>query len=157
MTEINLRPFLRPQLDILFVALNPPKQSNDNGHYFSGSGSRFFRLLHLSGLIAEDLNKATADEIVFGSTRVNHQGCAFGVIDLIDGLVETDSGKVRPKRHHVEQLFARIRELNPRFVCIIHSRVRNAINKSPEFMGSWANSVTAFAVRCFGELRVCSS
>ena len=50
MTEINLRPFLRPQLDVLFVALNPPTQSNQRGHYFSGRGSRFFRLLCLSGL-----------------------------------------------------------------------------------------------------------
>jgi hypothetical protein len=132
MTEINLRAFLRPQLDVLFVALNPPAQANDNGHYFSGRGSRFFHLLYLSGLITKDLPKATADETVFGSTTVNHKGCAFGVVDLVDDLVQTNSGKVRPTRRHVDLLFARIREFSPRFVCVIHSKVRDALNKSPE-------------------------
>lgn len=132
MTEINLRPFLRPQLDVLFVALNPPTQSNANGHYFSGRGSCFFHLLYLSGLITEDVPKATADETVFGSTSVNHKGCAFGVADLVDDLVQTNSGKVHSGRRHVDLLFTRIRELSPRFACLIHSKVRDALNKSPE-------------------------
>jgi len=114
------------------VALNPPTQSNDNGHYFSGGGSRFFHLLYLSGLITKDLPKATADETVFGSTSVNHKGCAFGVVDLVDDLVQTNSGKVRPTRQHVYRLFAHIRELNPRFACVIHSKVRDALNKNLE-------------------------
>jgi len=128
----NLRPFLRPQLDALFVALNSPTQSNDNGHYFSGRGSRFFYLLYLSGLITKELPKATADETMFGSTSVNHKGCAFGVVDLVDDLVQTNSGKVRPTRQHVDLLFARIREFKPRFVCVIHSKVRKALNKNLE-------------------------
>jgi G:T/U-mismatch repair DNA glycosylase len=135
MTEINLRPFLRPQLDVLFVALNPPTQSNDNGHYFSGRDSRFFHLLYLSGLITEDLPKATADEIAFGLTSANYKGCAFGVVDLVDDLVQTNSGQVRPTSQRVDELFARIRELNPRFVWVIHSKVRIAMNKSSEFAG----------------------
>jgi G:T/U-mismatch repair DNA glycosylase len=134
MTEINLQPFLRPRLDILFVALNPPTQSNDNGHYFSGSGSRFFHLLHLSGLITEELPKGTADEIVFGSTTVNYKNCAFGVVDLVDDLVQTNSGKVQPTRRHVDLLLTRIREIRPRFTCVIHSTVRDALNKHPELM-----------------------
>jgi G:T/U-mismatch repair DNA glycosylase len=134
MTGINLRPFLRPQLDILFVPLNPPSQSNDNGHYFSGSGSRFFHLLYLSRLITEELPKATADQIVFGSTSVNYKQCAFGVVDLVDDLVETDSGKVRPMPRHVDLLFTRIRKFNPRFVCVIHSKVRDVLNKNPGSM-----------------------
>ncbi len=79
MTEIQ--PFLRPRPDILFVALNPPTQSNDSGHYFSGSGFRFFHLLYLSGLITAELPKATADEIVIGSTTVNYKRSSFGVVD----------------------------------------------------------------------------
>lgn len=41
--------FLRDNLDILFIALNPPMQSNNNGHYFSGKQSSFFNQLYLSG------------------------------------------------------------------------------------------------------------
>lgn len=49
LAAVKLRPFLRSRLDVLFVALNPPEQSNANGHYFSGSSSRFFDLLTGAG------------------------------------------------------------------------------------------------------------
>jgi hypothetical protein len=54
---------------VLFLAPNPPQQSNDNGHYFSGSSSRFYRLLFMSGLMTEDVPKSYGHEVVFGSTR----------------------------------------------------------------------------------------
>lgn len=116
MTVVNLRPFLRPDLDVLFVALNPPKQSNSNGHYFSGTGSRFFELLHKSGLLTKAVLKSNADEIVFGSTAVNYAGREFGVVDLVNYVVQTNSGQVRPTRKHVDTLLKHIRELKPRFV-----------------------------------------
>lgn len=134
MTKFSLRPFLRRRLDVLFVALNPPTQSNDHGHYFSGRGSRFFHILYLSGLITVDLPKAAADKTVFDSTSINYKGCAFGVVDLVDDLIQTNSGKVRPTIQQVDLLCARIREFRPRFVCVIHSKVRNALNKNPEFV-----------------------
>jgi len=81
-----------PLLDVLFLALNPPVQSNANGHYFSGQTSRFYHLLFLSGLITEALPKACADDVVFGTTSVNYNQSAFGVADLVNDLVETDSG-----------------------------------------------------------------
>lgn len=130
----NLKPFLRPKLDILFVGLNPPEESNENGHYFSGSNSRFFQLLYLSGLITEPVRKATADEIVFSSTAINYRGNEYGVVDLVDHLVETNSGKVRTTRENVEHLIQRIRQLEPRFVCLIHSKVRDALNRHPDFV-----------------------
>lgn len=39
MTEAKLRPFTRLGLDILFVALSRPQQSDSNDHYFSGNSS----------------------------------------------------------------------------------------------------------------------
>lgn len=136
MAVVNLHPFLRPHLDVLFVALNPPEQSNSNGHYFSGTGSRFFQLLHQSGLITKAVPKENADEIVFGSTVVNHAGKEFGVVDLITGVVRTDSRKVRPTKQHVDALLKHIRDLDPRFVCIIHSKVRDALVKHADLVGS---------------------
>jgi hypothetical protein len=35
---------------------------------------------------------------------------------------------------HVDLLFTRIRELKPRFVCVIHSKVRDVLNKNPVSM-----------------------
>ena len=128
-TPVKLRPFLRPRLDVLFVALNPPVQSNSNGHYFSGTGSRFFKLLFESGLITKEVPKSNADEVIFGSTVANYGGKEFGVVDLVGEVVETESGRVRPTRHHVETLLEHIYELHPRFICIIHSKVRVALEK----------------------------
>lgn len=62
--------FLRDNLDVLFIALNPPVQSNNNGHYFSGKQSSFFNQLYLSGLITEDLDKTIADDLVFGKSHI---------------------------------------------------------------------------------------
>jgi G:T/U-mismatch repair DNA glycosylase len=129
MNDLRLKPFLRPDLDVLFVALNPAEQSNANGHYFSGDASRFFHLLHLSGLITCPVSKATADEVVFGSTRVNFDGCEFGVVDLVEDVVQTQSEKVHPMRGHVATLVARTRAFSPRYVCIIHGKVRKVLNE----------------------------
>lgn len=126
----SLKPFLRTGLDILFVALNAPVQSHENQHWFSGRGSRFFRLLARSGLTIEEVPRQTADEIVFGSVERNHKRASFGVVDLVPDLVETKSSSVRPTRQHVERLVETIREHKPRFVCVIHARVRDAFNES---------------------------
>lgn len=133
MSTVLLKPFVRPGLDVLFLALNPPLQSNTNGHYFSGDKSRFYDLLFKSGLIIKAMQKSRADEIVFGSTSVNYNRSTFGVIDLIDDLVQTQSGKVRVSREHAQQAIAHIRHLAPRFVCVIHAKVRDALNRYAGF------------------------
>ncbi len=100
---MSLSRYVRPHLDVLFVALNPPKQSHSNGHWFSGNGSRFFKLLYESGLITEPVDKRSADELVFGSTTVNYRQRTYGVIDPVADVVETNSGKVRPTRESVDR------------------------------------------------------
>lgn len=136
MAEVKLRPFLRPNLDVLFVALNPPDESNENGHYFSGRNSRFFDLLYRSRLITEDVPKLTADETVFGGTSINHKHAAFGVVDLVDGYVQTNSSRVRVQDSHVQLLIKRLRQFSPRFICLIHSKVRDVLGRHPDVKGS---------------------
>ena len=87
MNAARLQPFVGPGLDVLFLALNPPVQSNTNGHYFPGDQSRFYDLLFKSGLIIQAVPKSRADEIVFGNTSVNYNRSTFGVIDLVGDLV----------------------------------------------------------------------
>jgi len=126
-TEARLKRYVRKDLDVLFVALNPPEQSNSNKHYFSGKQSRFFKLLGVSGIITHEIPKACADEKVFGTTEINYRGASFGVVDLVD-VVETRSGKVRVAAADVVSLVSQIRSLAPRFACVIHSRVLKALN-----------------------------
>lgn len=129
MPDSNLRQYLRPGLDILFVALNPPVQSNDNCHWFSGKQSCFFDLLYRSGIISEYVDKRVADDIVFGGTGINYQHANYGVVDLVGNVVETNSTKVKPIKQDVDRLVARILETDPRIVCVIHSKVRTALSR----------------------------
>jgi len=134
--DVRLKPYLRPGLDVLFVGLNPPRQSNANGHYYSGSASRFFKLLYLSGLITRAIPRAEADETVFGTEAINYRNCAYGVVDLVDNLVETNGSLVRHTPSHVSTLVERILAVKPRFVCVIQSKVRDALNESGRFLRS---------------------
>jgi len=144
MSTARLHPFVRPGMDVLFLALNPPVQSNTNGHYFSGNRSRFYDLLFRSGLIILAVPKARADEVIFGTTSVNYNRSTFGVIDLVGDLVQTQSGKLRVSRGHVQQAIANIRRLAPRFVCVIHSKVRGALNRYAGLTRAVSSSSTIF-------------
>ncbi len=137
MAEVKLKPYLRTGLDVLFVALNPSEQSNDNGHYFSGKQSRFFRLLELSGLINHGVDKLEADDRVFGANDINYLGAQYGVIDLVEERVETDSGKIKPGAEHVARLTQRILQYKPRYVCAIHGKIKSSVNRfgAPDFSG----------------------
>ena len=115
--------FLRENLDILFIALNPSVQSNNNGHYFSGKQSLFFKQMYLSGLITEKVDKLIADELIFGGNDYNYKGKNYGVIDLLPSIEETDSNKVKASLEDAELMLARIRKYKPKNVCIIHSVV----------------------------------
>jgi TDG/mug DNA glycosylase family protein len=42
-----------PDLDILFVGINPSLRSAEVGHHFASKGNPFWRLLHASGLTTE--------------------------------------------------------------------------------------------------------
>src|SRR4051812_6353467 len=120
MASINLHPILRDELDVLFVALNAPEESNENGRHFSGKRSRFFELLFKGGLITERIEKTSGDEIVFRDTRINYEHSSFGIVDIVDDVVETSSKRVKVTRGHVEGLLKCIRDCRPRFVCVIH-------------------------------------
>jgi hypothetical protein len=131
-TNTRLSPYVRDGLDVLFVALNAPVQSHANGHWFSGRNSRFYKLLEDCGLIAKGIPRESADCTVFGSNVSNFEHSCFGVVDLAHDIVETDSRKVQPRAEHVQRLLALMRMREPRFVCIIHSKVRRALNRSRE-------------------------
>jgi hypothetical protein len=52
--------------------------------------------MQLCGLITEAVPKSCAAEVAFGTTSVNDNRSSFGVTDLVDDLVETDSRIVPP-------------------------------------------------------------
>ena len=51
--HLRLTDRIRPNLDVLFVGINPGVQSALTGHHFAGFSNRFWKLLYESGLAPE--------------------------------------------------------------------------------------------------------
>lgn len=115
-------PFIREELDILFVGLNPANTSSKKGHYFS-TNPAFWNQLYMAGLITEPVNMNTADDIVFGSSDINYKKCQYGVTDLVNYLAESNSSKVRPTIKNCIELEQNILEYKPKIVILMHSKV----------------------------------
>ncbi len=119
----RLKPFLRNDLDILFVGLNPAGGSSDNGHYFSVCQA-FWNQLKDSGLITEYVDKMDADDIVFGDTLVNFHDWNYGITDLEPNIAESNSKLIHTNRKHCELLENTIRNIKPKVVILLHSIVQ---------------------------------
>jgi hypothetical protein len=122
MEKSNLVPFIRKDLHILFIGLNPAKGSSDNRHYFSVYQS-FWNQLYDTGLITTKVNKLVADEIVFGSNAINFHGWNYGITDLVTEYAESDSGKIKPEVTDCERLKATILKFAPKVAILIHKKV----------------------------------
>lgn len=122
MQNSTLIPFLRKNLDILFVGLNPAKGSSEKGHYFSVNQA-FWNQLYESGLITKFIDKSNADELVFGSNEFNYKNLNYGITDLVTEIAESNSSKVKPKKTDLIKLENVIREYNPKIVVLLHSKV----------------------------------
>lgn len=122
MDQSTLIPFVRKNLDILFVGLNPAKGSSQNRHYFSVNQS-FWDQLFKSGLLIIPVDKSNADEKIFGNTDFNFQGWSYGITDLIPKFAESDSKKIKPKLSDCENLAVLIHDISPKVVILLHRKV----------------------------------
>jgi hypothetical protein len=122
MEKSHLVPFVRENLDILFVGLNPAKGSSRNRHYFSVNQA-LWNQLYDAGLITCRVDKSNADEIVFGRTDKNFQDWSYGVTDLITTIAESNSGRVKPTQEDCEALQSLIKKLSPKVVILLHGKV----------------------------------
>ncbi len=122
MNRITLKPFVRENLDILFVGLNPAVISNQKGHYFSVKQS-FWNQLYKSGLILKEVDKEYADECIFGDTVFNINQRNFGITDLVTNIANSNSTEVTPTMAHCIQLERTILEYKPKVAIILHSKV----------------------------------
>lgn len=122
MENINLKPFVRENLDILFIGLNPAVVSNQKGHYFSVKQS-LWNQLYRSGLILQEVNKENADELIFGDTATNVENLNFGIIDLVTNIANSNSSEVKPTKGDCIKLEQTILKYKPRVAIILHSKV----------------------------------
>lgn len=131
MEKSVLYPFIRSNLDILFVGLNPAKGSNQNGHYLSVNQA-FWNQLFESGLITSPVDKMDADDIVFGSSGINFMGWQYGITDLVVEIAESDSRKIKPTQRDCVRLRDSIDDFKPKAVVLFHGLV---LKKFLTFLG----------------------
>ena len=143
MEKSNLIPFLRNDLHILFVGLNPAKGSSRNKHYFSVNQA-FWNQLYRSGLITKPVEKMAADEIVFGSTKINFNNWSYGITDLVIEIAESDSRKIMPTVEDCIRLEHAISENKPRIAVLLHGTVVKT------FMRYFRQSIPPINSGCFG-------
>lgn len=123
MSKVNLKEYIYPEMDILFVALNAPEQSNNNRHWFSNNLS-FWNLLYGSKLISSPINDPLrGDEMVFGSNSINYKNKVYGVTDLNNKLVQTDSNRVKTTSEQVKRIVEILNNNRVWKVCLLHNKV----------------------------------
>jgi double-stranded uracil-DNA glycosylase len=66
---------LGPELDVVFVGINPGLWSGATGHHFAGPGNRFWKALHLSGF--------TEDRVLSPVEDVTLPQYGIGVTNLV--------------------------------------------------------------------------
>ena len=127
MEDIRLKPFIHPRMDVLFIPLNPPPQSNSNGHFFSRVAT-FWDILFASRLIEQKVpDFETGDELVFGNNTINYRHAIYGIKDLMGAVIEANSSKIRvPKgsTKQFEELVARTK-----IICLMHNKVVKAFER----------------------------
>ncbi|MDT0675122.1 hypothetical protein [Autumnicola musiva] len=127
--KVNLSEYIHPEMDLIFVALNAPVNSNNNGHWFTNNLS-FWNLLYRVGIIKTPIaNKLEGDELVFGGTSINHKNWRIGVTDLIRTIVETDSTKVETQPEDVRRILGILKNNKVDRLCLMHSKVGEAFRK----------------------------
>lgn len=139
METSNLIPFVRSNLHILFVGLNPARGSSFNRHYFSVKQS-FWDQLYDAGLINSKVDKSTADTLIFGGNKYNHRRWEYGITDLVTAVAESDSSKVKPSSEDCMALSELIQEKSPKVVILLHSKVCRYFLSSLDYPIPPANS-----------------
>lgn len=128
--RVNLLEILHPKMDILFLALNPPVISNNNGHYFSNNLS-FWNLLDNCDLITQPVaSKLTGDDEVFKKQNINYKNAVYGITDLLHDKVETDSNLVSVEKNRINRILKIIDQKPTKILCLMHSKVANAFQKA---------------------------
>lgn len=125
-SKVNLNEYIHPKMDLLFVALNAPVNSNNNAHWFSNNLS-FWNLLYNTGIITAPIfNKLEGDIKIFGSNESNYKNWSIGVTDLNRRDVETNSNNVKILPTDVRRILRIIDSNQVDRVCLMHSHVGKA-------------------------------
>ena len=106
-----LRDVIAPDLDVLFVGINPSLLSAARGHHFARPGNRFWPALHLAGLTPRRMTPDEDDELPsFG----------LGITNVVDRPTRT-AAELTPEELLAggEALAALVERYRPRAVAVL--------------------------------------
>ena len=136
-----LRDRIGPDVDVLFVGINPGVRSALTGHHFAGFSNRFWKLLYQSGLVPEPITYEDDDRLPdwhFGITNIVARATP-GIDTLLPH--EYVSGRRR--------LLAKIRRFRPRIVALVGVTVFRAMfpeHRGPVRLGLQSEALGGAAV-----------
>ena len=111
MGDKPLRDVIAPDLDVLFVGINPSLLSAARGHHFARPGNRFWPALHLAGLTPRRMTPDEDDELPsFG----------LGITNVVDRPTRT-AAELTPEELLAggEALAALVERHRPRAVAVL--------------------------------------
>jgi double-stranded uracil-DNA glycosylase len=102
---------LGPDLDVVFVGINPGLWSGAVGHHFARPGNRFWKALHRSGF---------TDRLLAPTEDVSLLEWSLGVTNLVARTTAT-AAELSPEelRRGARRLGDRLATLRPRFVAVL--------------------------------------
>ena len=107
--------YLAPNLDLVFVGINPGRRSAATGHHYAGQGNHFWPLLYQSGLAPEPL---TYED----DRRVTEFG--IGLTNLVARPSPSmDDLSLEEMREGAARLREKILRYQPRVVCFNGKRI----------------------------------
>ncbi len=105
----TLPDYLQPELDIVFIGLNPSSISVREGHYFANPRNRFWTALNGSGLVTVQLSPALDKQLM---------DLGIGLTDLIKRPTSQASGlNVSDYREGAPILKAKLLDYRPAIAC----------------------------------------
>ena len=146
MSKVNLKEYIHPKMDLLFVALNAPEVSNANAHWFSYNLS-FWNLLYRAGVITQTISDPKQGDVtIFGGSKINHSNWIIGVTDLNRDVVATKSTQVTTDSVQVKRILSIIENNSVKQICLMHSMVADEFERNGIIVRNNKNGVNVFGV-----------
>ncbi|KAK7204788.1 uracil-DNA glycosylase-like protein [Myxozyma melibiosi] len=129
---------LAPDLTCIFIGINPGLRTGIDQHMFAHPSNQFWKLLFRSGLVSRALSPA--------DDRGLPAQFGFGITNLVDRVTRSEVELSREEMvASVPALEQRVRQLNPKFVCVVGKSIWEAVVrfktgrplKSSEFTFGW--------------------
>jgi TDG/mug DNA glycosylase family protein len=131
MTVLETLPdLLAPDLDLVFVGINPGERSAQLGHYYAHPGNGFWPALSASPLVARLVGPEDDHSLEWGER--------IGFTDVVKRVV-TDSTEVTASELRASEAAfrGRIAGASPRAVCLTSSRAFDVLLPKVRASGAW--------------------